>query len=460
MSNLIKRHNFNQALRKIEQFSSSVPSSLYIPKVETKGWVLKHKVTGEEMNKHVETVQRIFINQYDVLAQTIKEFREVYKTFDYLDKEYLQGIVGAVNAASVASDNAKLASDQAKEAATKALRNEEDIKNEIEILKKIVDKIKNIKEDFSSKMSDLERIAQGRNHELLQDISNRTISKEEIMALKKNLGSILQLHHWSDIDVMWDSLETAVSSIDLLREECAHSSQAVNNSILTLKIDQTQRLDALTQTTSDQRNEYTTSIEKLANHSEIKFSELDLQIEDFRQTVSEQHKEFTDSIEKLVDESENKFSEQTQRIEELNQTVSEQLKKYTTSIESLTERVKNELSSVGRQIAALSHTTEEQRKEYTSSIEDLTSRSENSFIEHAHRIEKLSQTTDEQRKEYTAKIESLVRNIAIVEESSNRKIDTITQELKLSQKKCYRNTIIAYIIGGLGIIVSIIALSI
>ena len=167
-SGMVKRHNFDSALRKIQRFSNEVPYISELEKFETDGGLFgwgDHYVNGREMNNYVEKVQDLFRTHNDIIIKTIQEFRDVYSTFDYLDKEYLSGIVQTATAAAKASEGAKVASNQAKEAsdqakiaADKALKNEVNLQKDVENLRKLVEKIKSIKEDLSNRISKIESI--------------------------------------------------------------------------------------------------------------------------------------------------------------------------------------------------------------------------------------------------------------------------------------------------------------
>lgn len=186
----INKHNFEQSLNKIDNFSKSIPSLPNFEKFETDGGLFgwgDHYITGTEINEFVEKVQGVFREQNNVLIQNIKELRDVYHTFDYLDKEYLQGILDAIEAARIASESAKVASEQAKDAAGRALKNEADIRNEIETLSKIINKLKEIKDDLNRKLSNLEKYVTESKKFLTQKISHHTVLIDEIIQNNRDL---------------------------------------------------------------------------------------------------------------------------------------------------------------------------------------------------------------------------------------------------------------------------------
>lgn len=241
MADIIKRHNFDQALRKINQFSNNVPSIPYIPKFEIDGGMFgwgKHYINGKEMNSYVEKIQDIFRKQNDIIVSTIREFREIYNTFDYLDREYIQGILGTANAAreasnqaNTASNQAKTASEQAKDAANRALKNEADIRKEVEALSKIVLKLKNIKEEFNSKIHTLEQSFSLLCENIKVDIAHQIPSKEEISELRKDIAVIRNGNYLCQLNILCDEVISAGNQVEELETELLKLDERLSNSL-------------------------------------------------------------------------------------------------------------------------------------------------------------------------------------------------------------------------------------
>lgn len=209
---IVKRHNFDNYLRKIQTFSNNVPYIPSIEKFETDGGLFgwgDHYINGREMNLYAEKVQDLFKTHNKIIIETIQEFRDVYSTFNYLDQEYLTGIVQAVNAATSASNGAKeasnqakTASDQAKAAADKALKNEADLQKDVENLRKLVEKIKSIKEDLSGRINNVESS--------IERLQNK---------LQQVYASLSKAKHLEDIDDLWELTEMQKESITQLKNK-------------------------------------------------------------------------------------------------------------------------------------------------------------------------------------------------------------------------------------------------
>lgn len=239
-SGIIKRHNFDNSLSRIQYFSNSIPTIPELEKFDTDGGLFgwgDHYVNGREMNTYVEKVQDIFRRHNDVIIKTIREFKDVYTTFDFLDREYLQGILQTAIAAKTASEGAKKASDQAKKAsenaqyaADMALKNEENLKKDVENLGKLVAKIRTIKEDLSSKIQQLEIQIRESVILLQKEIKEKSLSDQDLSSLKHLLKQLNDLSHLEDIDMYWDYISQHEDKIGKLYTETKNLQGTIRNS--------------------------------------------------------------------------------------------------------------------------------------------------------------------------------------------------------------------------------------
>ena len=108
---VIKKHSFELAKNRLKEFSENNEAKLAIEKVETDGGFLglgDHKVTGNELNNRIETIQNHLININSINNKTIKEFREIYNALDALDKDYMTSIVASVKAIEKTSNDVRI----------------------------------------------------------------------------------------------------------------------------------------------------------------------------------------------------------------------------------------------------------------------------------------------------------------------------------------------------------------
>lgn len=121
----IQKSKFDDEKNKIKAFAKNLPSEIALPRVDTDGalWGLfDHRVTGAELNRLSKQIQNNLIASNQTVSTIIKEFTQIYNTFEALDKNYIQAIVGSVEEASKAGIQALEASDQAGEAIAQANR--------------------------------------------------------------------------------------------------------------------------------------------------------------------------------------------------------------------------------------------------------------------------------------------------------------------------------------------------
>ena len=100
-----------------------------------------HKVTGTEFNQCVGQIQNSLISLNHLSKTFISEFTEIYNAFEALDKDYISGIMVAVEAAVKSSDDAKKVSDQNRKT--------------IDALQKIVEKLRGFENEVRTDLSAL-----------------------------------------------------------------------------------------------------------------------------------------------------------------------------------------------------------------------------------------------------------------------------------------------------------------
>ena len=274
---LIKRHNFEVSKKKIETFSNNLPSNPAFDRVEVDGGLFglgDHKVTGNEMNNFIGKVQYKLIAVNTSLRSIISEFREVYEAFDYLDREYIDGIIGSI--------------ESAEEASKQALKAQSDIQKTVENLKKTVLGLDNLKnsvkknertintlsanqlsyDDVAKKLDENYKIGQidsvissneGLKSEIKQISDNLVLILLELNKLK-DLHQIVQAQnarnetlenlyknitskaHYNDIDAIWNDVESHKANladfhqqVDSFIEKVNQTTGRINNDITALQ---------------------------------------------------------------------------------------------------------------------------------------------------------------------------------------------------------------------------------
>ena len=274
---LIKRHNFEVSKKNIETFSNSLPSNPAFDRVEVDGGLFglgDHKVTGNEMNKFIDKVQDKLISVNESLTSIISEFREVYKAFDYLDGEYINGIIGSIESAEEASKQALKAQSDIQntvENLKKTVLGLVDLKNSVEKIERTINKlsanqlsykdvakkldnnykigqigsvirsneelkskIKQVSYNFSSILLELDKLK-----ELNQIVQTQNKRNELLDNLYKNITSYA---HYKDIDAIWNDVEGHKVNladfhhqVDSFIEKVNQTTGRINNDITALQ---------------------------------------------------------------------------------------------------------------------------------------------------------------------------------------------------------------------------------
>ena len=185
----ISNHDFNAAKEQLKKFAEQDVKELKFDKVRTHEDIFglewaEHGVTGKELNSLIEKLQKYFSNVYDRDQNLIKEFGEVYKALEALDKDYIQAILTSVSA--IKKKNEKLSIDQ------------ERINQTIEKQKATLIALKQFKEKVSAQLSEIDSSTlvtlieqlESRVEEIEKSSSIMKDESSEISQLKNELDSV------------------------------------------------------------------------------------------------------------------------------------------------------------------------------------------------------------------------------------------------------------------------------
>lgn len=226
----IKKTNFEAKTRALKQFSEELPDAPVFEKFKTHGFLFSHKVTGDELNGFVAQVQDCLIDINEHNRKLVKEFGQVYETFEVLDKEYINGILIGVESAKTASQEAKKA--------------QKDANKTIALLQTTVQKLKEVTEslsEFKNEVNQYEHLADidilwddvGKLDKTIKSISaeiqeisaNLRKCADKLDGIEKKVDPALEVlqteidnlsrfkeeinryTHLADIDTMWQQLE-------------------------------------------------------------------------------------------------------------------------------------------------------------------------------------------------------------------------------------------------------------
>lgn len=204
VAEVIKKHKFQKALKRLKAFSERKKEEIEIETVATYDWGFfrdsVHKVTGREFNSRIKAIQDIFIELNKKNIEIVKEFNDVYETFDYLDKEYISAILSVLKGVEKTSDDVKV--QQAE-------------------LKKHHIALERQQNKLDSHQGEIDNI-----------ISNMEITIKVLQKFKSQLDN---LKHLNEIDTIWKDCKDIQTKIELVSENFATVNEASLMKINTLK---------------------------------------------------------------------------------------------------------------------------------------------------------------------------------------------------------------------------------
>lgn len=183
----ISNHDFNAAKEQLKKFAEQDVKELKFDKVRTHEDIFgiewaEHGVTGKELNSLIEKLQKYFSNVYDRDQNLIKEFGEVYKALEALDKDYIQAILTSVSAIKKTNE--------------KILIEQERIDKSIDKQTATLIALKQFKEKVSAQLSEIDS---SKLVTLIEQLESRVEEIEKSSSIMKDESSeILQLKNELD----------------------------------------------------------------------------------------------------------------------------------------------------------------------------------------------------------------------------------------------------------------------
>ena len=204
---IIKKHNFQKTLKRLKAFSERQKEEIEIKSVATYDFCLMglffdsdHKVTGREFNDRIEDIQNILIRLNKKNIEIVKEFNDIYETFDYLDKEYISAILSVLKGLEKTSDDVKV--------------QQTELKKHHAVLERQQNKL-------DSHQGEIDNI-----------ISNMEITIKVLQKFKSQLDN---LKHLNEIDTIWKDCKDIQTKIELISENFATVNEASLMKINNLK---------------------------------------------------------------------------------------------------------------------------------------------------------------------------------------------------------------------------------
>lgn len=187
LSLVIKEHDFQEAKNSLKKYVTKRNDELSLPTVPSTGGLFNlgdHKVTGDELNSVSSQIQGFLIYLNNVTQGFFSELGQVYNAFEFLDRDYITGIVASIKAAE------KVSQEEQKDRA--------DIKEIIKRLDQSVEILKRFKADIDKlkHITDVDRA-----WELIEN------QQKICESLTKYKDTLLALLHLEDVDAIWEDTE-------------------------------------------------------------------------------------------------------------------------------------------------------------------------------------------------------------------------------------------------------------
>ena len=197
----IKKHNFEIAKKRIGDFKLSNNGNSFA-RIEEKEFFgfFDHNVTGQEMNKHIDKVQNAFIGVNKYINDIVKEFKEIYKALDALDKEYINGIIKSLEKAQKAINENNDTVKNLEETVNHLLEIEENI----DVFKQDIANLNNNNTTRTSRIANIKLQIERLENANIKNNENFELLKKGIIDIKQNIKK-------SKLDIFFDSLYYKIS---------------------------------------------------------------------------------------------------------------------------------------------------------------------------------------------------------------------------------------------------------
>ena len=269
-TDIIKKHNFQNAINRVKDYSLKKKKDIEIKSVKTidEGifFDTDHEVTGYELNEVIKVIQGHLIDINKRNNETVNEFYEIYQAFNYLDTEYVKGILTTVKGLEKTNNDVRIQQEELKKH-HKKLANQNnkleahqgEIEGIIENINKTIDILKVFKKEIDclKHLSDIDRLwsnhvqLQEKVENLSNDLSNekenlqnyKELSAENIKSIDniinsyqvkfnndiKGIQSSIQilnsfksslekLDHLKEIDILWKNLYEIQNRINMINK--------------------------------------------------------------------------------------------------------------------------------------------------------------------------------------------------------------------------------------------------
>lgn len=372
---VIKEHDFQEAKSALKKYTEQAKEEVELNRVPTDGGLFNlgdHKVTGSELNRITTQIQDYLIGLNHLSQGLVDEFGQVYKAFEYLDKDYISGIVASIKAAEKVSSEEQKDRKDIKELI-------EQHKQSIAVLKKFKEDIERIKHladidkawdliekqtklskelsDYIAGLSKLKHIkdVDGIYHGLEKVIADcARVSEQQVEyssalnSVREFCDSLAKIKHIEEIDELWDSTEGVVGDIECIRKSIETQSETISSfdeMVRCLQTEQKHFMEEISKSVSEFRESLDNKVQKLIDTQTVKLDNIETAHTQAVEQLACEQRERLSAIEKVQNEKYDVFiKEQSMSLSKIEKMQKEALEQLTKNQSAMLEQISNEQS--------------------------------------------------------------------------------------------------------------------
>lgn len=373
---VIKEHDFQEAKNSLKIYTEQAQKEVELSRVPNDGGLFNlgnHKVTGSELNHITSQIQDYLIKLNNLSQGLVSEFGQVYKAFEYLDKDYIAGIVASIKSAEEVSkqeqkDRKDIRSlvDQHEQSVAVLKKFKADIDKlkhltDIDKAWELIEKQTKISKEFSDYLSRLSQL------EHLYDVDTiyadlEKLRKEFLEVFEKQLAYITELknvhefcdslsnvQHIKDVDQLWDSSKVFAKDIQNIKTNLDDQSKTISelNSALQLMQEAQQKfVEKVNRLISDFREEYAEQFRSFTELQTVRLNGIERGYTDAFDNLLTEQQEKLASVEKAqIEVLDTIKKEQTLTISRIENSQREGLEQLSADQSTALERMSDEQSS-------------------------------------------------------------------------------------------------------------------
>lgn len=337
---VIKEHDFQEAKNALKKYTEQAREEVELSRVPTDGGLFNlgdHKVTGSELNRITSQIQDYFISLNNLSQGLVEEFGQVYKAFEYLDKDYIAGIVASIKAAEEVSKQEQKDRRDIKElvgqheqsvAVLKKFKQDIDkLKHLTDIDKawELIEKQTKLSEEFADFMASLSKLMHLKDVDVLYSDFERLqkeftiVSKAqskystELKGVREYCDMLSKIQHIKDIDKLWNSNDALAKDVQRAKEILESQSKTMSD------------FHGVLQRMQETQQQFIETVNKLyADFQE----DINRQIKSFTETqtssLNDIERNYTNAVKKLSIEQEEKIASVAKAHDEILGTIAKE----------------------------------------------------------------------------------------------------------------------------------------